>query len=59
MDISRNLCDRCPQQAVVRATYPSGKSLYACGHHAREWWPVDGDYDGITFEYAPVTIGGA
>jgi hypothetical protein len=29
-------CDRCPSQAYVRATLPTGMELLFCGHHASE-----------------------
>jgi hypothetical protein len=29
-------CDRCPSQAYVRATLPTGMELLFCGHHGHE-----------------------
>lgn len=50
-------CDRCPAIGRVRAVYDTGGELWACYHHAREWWPEDRAYDGITFEYQTVEVG--
>jgi hypothetical protein len=31
----RDRCDKCPAQAMVRASFKTG-DLFFCGHHARE-----------------------
>lgn len=51
-------CDRCPAFAQVKVAFDSGVALYLCGHHERACFPVDGNYEGITFSYATATIGG-
>ena len=51
-------CDRCPAFAQVKVAFDTGLSLFLCGHHERACFPVDGNYEGITFSYATATIGG-
>ena len=55
--IRANQCDRCPAIAKARIDYDTGGSLFACGHHLREWYPETGAYEGITITYATTTIG--
>jgi hypothetical protein len=56
MDAYGYTCDRCPATAKVRATYDTGGCIYACQHHANEWWPETGVYTGVTFDYAPIEV---
>lgn len=56
MDVRSQQCDRCPAHAHVRITFGSGYSLYMCRHHERAYFPEDAAYEGILFEYEPVTL---
>ena len=45
-------CDICPATSQVRVTLQSGKRLYFCLHHNREFFPETGVYPGLLFDYA-------
>ena len=59
MDVRASQCDRCPAIAKVKVTFDNGLYLFMCGHHEREFFPEDGAYEGISFQYDTMTIGGA